>query len=419
MRLNLSHTIRKFRLILVTAGAVVLAISLWWHLYAGTGPTEIYATTPVVRGNIENSVAAVGILQPLSFVDVGAQVSGQLKTLKVKEGNTVKKGDLIAEIDPTVYAAKLLEAQANLENLKAQLKVKQAQLVLNTQKHNRYTTLIKLDSVAEADAEAAFAALETSRAEIEAIQAQIKQAEGALETAKANLGYTKITAPMDGTVVSITARQGQTLNANQQAPIIMRIADIDTMTVWAQVSEADVPRLKPGQEAYFSTLGQPNKRWTGNLRLILPAPEIINNVTFYDALFDVPNPGSQLKVQMTAQTFFVLERAQDALIIPASALENFSSTRGTGAGRKSGAGQKQKDNPASKTIREQPATVQVLKDDGSVESRQISVGVSTAVLAQVLSGLQEGERVVTGIANQTAIQQKAAGLGGGKRPNKL
>src|SRR5262249_18559497 len=134
------------------------------------------------------------------------------------------------------------------------------------------------------------------------------------------LGYSKIYAPMDGTVVSVTSLQGQTLNASQQAPIILRIGDLSTMSVWTQVSEADVPKLRIGMSAYFTTLGQPDIKWPGVLRQIQPTPTVVNNVVLYTAVFDVDNPKGTLLPQMTAQVFFVSEGAKNVITVPLAAL---------------------------------------------------------------------------------------------------
>jgi macrolide-specific efflux system membrane fusion protein len=195
----------------------------------------------------------------------------------------------------------------------------------------------------------------------------MKQATAAIDTAIANLGYTKITAPIAGEVVSISMLEGQTLNANQQAPNILRIADMSTVTVWAQVSEADIVRVKPGQDVYFTVLGEP-RRWNGKIRQILPTPELINNVVFYDVLFDIPNPERELKIQMTAQVFIVLAQAKGVLLIPAAAIGN----AGEGAEIK----------------------VQVLKANGAVEVRTIKIGIKSEISAEVTAGLKEKERVI-------------------------
>jgi membrane fusion protein, macrolide-specific efflux system len=217
------------------------------------------------------------------------------------------------------------------------------------------------------DRDIAGANYDVAFADVASLSAQMKQATAAVDTAKANVGYTKITAPMAGEVVSITTLEGQTLNANQQAPNILRIADMSTMTVWAQVSEADIVRVKVGQDVYFTVLGQP-RRWNGRIRQILPTPELINNVVFYDVLFDIPNPERELDIQMTAQVFIVLAQAKGALLIPAAAVGN------AGEGAK--------------------INVQVLKADGSVEVRAITIGIKSEISAEVTDGLKEKEQVV-------------------------
>lgn len=389
-----------------------------WRASAVVPAAGTYQTAVVYRGDIENSITAVGTLQPLKYVDVGVQVSGQLKRMKVKPGDTVRQGELLAEIDPAIFAAKVLEAEATLENLKAQLRIKEQQALLAVQQNNRTAGLLKEDAVAAKELELTDSALKIARSELDVVRSQIRQAEAALQTANANLRYTRITAPMSGTVVSVTAREGQTLNANQQAPVILRIADMETMTVWAQVSEADVTRLRAGGEAYFTLLGTPDRRWSGRVRQILPTPEIINNVTLYNALFDVANPGGELKVQMTAQVFFVLKKAQDVLVAPVAALQAVEKKRrGNGEGKKNATG-REKGNGGGKQQNGSSGkyTVRVLKQDGGIEERVVTTGITTQVAAEIRTGLQEGETIVTGMA-----QTKKSGKNGlgGKKGGKL
>lgn len=364
--------------------ALVVAAAAAWTLSSSRSGHARFATAAVTRGSVESTVLAAGTLQPYEYVDVGAQTSGQLRALKVKLGENVVKGQLLAEIDPVVSAAKVVEAEATLSNLEAQLELNREQLNLALQQKKRAEQLLKADAVAAAEAEIATSNYKVALARIDALRAQINQARAALDTARANLGYTRITAPMSGQVVAIKAREGQTLNASQQAPTIMRIAELDVMTVWAQVSEADVARLKIGQEGYFTVLGEPDRRWPGRLRQILPSPEVINNVIFYNALFDVPNPSGELKIQMTVQAFFVVAKADDALYVPLAAL---TADRGAGAGR---------------------YTARVLGPDGTIEQRVVQVGVRNSISGQVLSGLREGETVITGDVDSKKDEKKSA-----------
>jgi len=344
-----------------------------------------YATAPVERGDVESTVVAAGIVQPFKYVDVGAQTSGVLKSLKVKRGDQVAKDQLLAEIDPVLADTALTAASATLENMVSQRAVKKSQLVLAKAQHARNEMLYAEQIVSASDRDTTRAGYAVARSEVAALSAQMKQATAAVDTAKANLGYTKITAPMAGEVVSITLLEGQTLNANQSAPNILRIADISTMTVWAQVSEADIVRVKPGQDVYFTVLGQP-RRWNGKIRQILPTPELINNVVFYDVLFDISNPGRELKIQMTSQVFIVLAQARGALLIPTAAIGNASEG--------------------------DQIEVKVLKAGGKVERRSIKIGIKSEISTQVVSGLKEGEKVV--IREIRAKGKKKSALSAGK-----
>lgn len=356
----------------LAAGILVgaLATGSWWYggVQADAGPT--HATVPVQRGSVERSVTAVGKIEPLQFVDVGTQVSGQLRKIHVKPGDTVAAGDLLAEIDPTVYVTRVESDRANLLGLEAQLAERRALLKLAQQQLQRQSDLLKANATSRELFDSSATEVEVAKARIAALEAEIAKARSTLAANEANLGYTRVTAPMAGTVMSLTARQGQTLNANQQAPIILQIADLETMTIRAQVSEADVGKLRIGMDAYFTTLGEAERRWTGTLRQILPTPEVVNEVVFFNALFEVENRDRRLMPQMSAQVFFVLDRAVDALVVPVGALKG---RRGPG-GRQ---------------------TVEVLAG-GAVETRTVVVGVQDRVSAQIVSGLEDGELVVVG-----------------------
>jgi macrolide-specific efflux system membrane fusion protein len=333
-----------------------------WARSADQAPAQ--ATAVAQKGDLEDTVSATGTLQPRDYVDVGTQVSGQLKKLHVEIGDRVEKGQLLAEIDSTVYLSRVEATQAQLRNQQAQLAERKANLRLAEQKAQRQANMMREQATTAEAVQVAQAELAAAQAQINSLKAQIQQTESTLRGDRANLEYTKIYAPMAGTVVTQNAKQGQTLNANQSAPIVLRIADLSTMTVQTQVSEADVSRLRAGMPVYFTTLGDQRKRWHGELRQVNPTPEIVNNVVLYNALFDVPNADGALMTQMTAQVFFVVAEAKDAVLVPLSALNRNS--------------------------------VRVILEDGSVEQREVKLGARNRVMAQVLAGLQPGERVVTG-----------------------
>ncbi len=352
--------------------AVLAAVAgggwLTWSYYARpSNAAAQQASVAVQRGDIEDLVAATGTLQPRNYVDVGAQVSGQLTVIHVEVGSEVEVGTLLAEIDPTVYRARVDASRAQLRNLRAQLKEREAQLSLAGIQLRRQQALMKEDATTRESLQTAEATQKSAAAQLEALGAQIEQIESTLRADEANLQYARILSPMKGTVVSITARQGQTLNTNQQAPVILRVADLSTMTVQTQVSEADVSRLRLGMDAYFTTLGSMGKRWHGRLEKIEPTPTVENNVVLFNALFDVPNPDGLLMTQMTAQVFFVVDTAKNALLVPVTSLARGAQT-----------------------------TVSVLDARGATATRMVTTGVSNRVQVQVLSGLEEGERVLVG-----------------------
>ena len=310
------------RLLLVVALAAAAGGGYWaWQkFYGAPDARDQYQIATVQRGDIQDLVTATGTVQPRDYVDVGAQVSGQLKKLHVEVGSTVQAGDLLAEIDPTVLTATVDARRAGLRNQRATLTERESQLVLATLQYQRQKNLAAADATSTESLQLAEAALRAAKAQIEAVKAQIQQTESTLRADEATLNYARIYAPMSGTVVSVAARQGQTLNANQSAPTLLRIADLSTMTVQTQVSEAEVSKLRQGMEVYFTTLGGQGRRWYGKLRKVEPTPTVTNNVVLYNALFDVPNTNQALMPSMTAQVFFIAASAEDVLLVPTSAV---------------------------------------------------------------------------------------------------
>jgi len=388
MKLSLpaSRTARVF----LGIGAFIVILVLY-RMFRPT-PPPVLATSPVVVGDIENTVVATGSLEASQMVSVGAQVSGQIKSLKVQLGDKVKTGDLIAEIDSTTQLNTIRNAEAAMTSTRAQRAVQVANLRQAELAFERQKTMLAQDATSRADYETAEATLATTKAQIQALDAQIEQGQTTLDTARANLGYTKILAPLDGTVVAVVVKEGQTVNAVQAAPTIVKVAKLDTMTVSAQISEADVIKVQPGQTAYFTILGNPDKRYYGKLRTIEPAPESIESETsstasssssssastqaiYYNGLFEVPNPNSELRISMTAQVYLVLGEAKGALVIPSAAL-----------------GAKGHDGSY---------TVMVPNEKGQPQPRTVRIGLNNNATAQVLSGLKAGERVVVGEGSAT------------------
>lgn len=355
------------------AAVALIAGGCYWYATAARKPDkESLSPVTVTKGTIEEVVTAQGKLEPKQYVDVGTQVSGQLKKIYFDIGDSVNKGQLLAEIDPRVYQAQVEAGEAKLNSLKAQLNQQKAQAVLADQNLKRNQDLIATNAVSKQALQETESQSAVAKAQVDSIQAQIQETESDLKASNTNLGFTKIYAPIGGTVTTLPTKEGQTLNANQTAPTIMQVANLDLMTVRAQVAEADVNRLKENMPAYFTTLGS-ERRWQGTVRQIQPSPEIVNDVVLYDVLIDVKNEGRQLKTGMTTQVFFVLGKADNAVIVPAEVL-----TRRVA----------KEDNDKGKAYQ-----IAVVTDTGS-EQRIIHVGLQTRTQAQVTDGLQPGERIL-------------------------
>lgn len=374
----------------------MLAFGLYQHFFSGSKEPQ-YLTAPVTVGDIQDTVLANGSLEALQQVNVGAQVSGQLKSLKVVLGEEVKKGQLVAEIDSLTQQNALQNAQAALSQVRAQLRSKQASLVQARSNFARQQRLLAGEAGSRENFETAEATLQSTLADIDSLNAQIEQAKITVSTAMLNLGYTKITAPMDGKVVSIVTKEGQTVNSAQLTPTIIILAELNTMTVKALVSEADVIRVKPQQPVFFTILGDPDHRFNGILRSVEPAPDSISSdgsdktgktaataaPVYYNALFDIPNPDNKLRISMTAQVSIVLNEAKGALTIPSTAL-----------------GERGKDG------RYQVKVLQTKDGKHTVATRQVRIGINN-IQAQVLDGLKAGEKVIVGDGGDKPAEEQA------------
>ncbi|CNI90779.1 MULTISPECIES: efflux RND transporter periplasmic adaptor subunit [Yersinia] len=381
--------------VLLIAGGVLLFIMM------SPADKPRFITAPAEIRTLEQTVLADGTIKARKQVTVGAQVSGQIKALHVTLGQQVEKGQLVAEIDDLTQQNALKDAQEALKNVLAQRAAKVAAQKNNQLTYQRQQQILAKGLGVRADFDSAKATLDSTQAEINALDAQIAQAEIAVSTAKLNLGYTKISAPIAGTVVAIPVEEGQTVNAVQSAPTIIKVAQLDTMTVEAQISEADVVKVKAGMPVYFTILGEPEERFSATLRAIEPAPDSINDETtttsssssssssstttaiYYNGLFDVANPNGALRISMTAQVYIVLQKAENAIVIPATALEN--------------------DNGHYR--------VQVVDDGGKISVREVTVGLNNNVDAQILSGLQAGEQVIVSQASANTSNSKAQRMG--------
>ena len=422
---------KRSKIIFTIIAILIIALLAWWLLK----PKEelpSYITAQVERGDIENSVIATGLLEATKIVSVGAQASGQLKKMYVELGDEVKQGQLIAQINSVTQENEIQTAQASIKNQQAQLAVREATLAQVQAEYNRQKNMYAQDATSKAELESALASYKTAQAEIVALNAQIEQSRLTLATAQEELGYTRIVAPMDGTVVAIVTEEGQTVNANQSAPTIVKLAKLDTMTVNAEISEADVMKVEKGQSVYFTTLGDSEKKYYATLRQIEPAPESISDdsssssssssseAIYYNALFDVPNEDGKLRIDMTAQVSIIIDQAKNVLTIPSSALQTKSTnTKGSSSNSNtnnntSGQSNTKERNSTKDTNAQRPARleltdaeqalidqgkatramVRVIQADGTAKPTPVLVGLNNRVTAQVLKGLKEGDEVV-------------------------
>lgn len=353
-----------------------LAAGMWWWLKP---KNEInYLTEPVVRTSIAQTVSATGEISAAQLVDVGAQASGQIKKLHVTLGQQVKKGDLIAEIDSTSQLNNLNTNKAKLDTYQAQLVSAEIALRSADKKYKREQALWQEDATSREaleDAQDAFAAAKASVAEL---KSSIRQTQIAINTAEADLGYTRITAPMDGTVVAIPVEEGQTVNANQTTPTIVQVADLSTMLNKMQIAEGDVNKVKAGMKLTFTTLSQPDNVREATLESIDPglttmsqgsyttSTDTTDSAIYYYARSLVPNEDNVLHIGMTTENTITINQAEKVLAVPKLAVKQ--------------RGGKQ--------------YVRVLGENKQPQEKEIITGLSDNMSTEVKSGLSEGENVI-------------------------
>ncbi|MBO1040972.1 efflux RND transporter periplasmic adaptor subunit [Brucella pituitosa] len=381
---------------LILAAATLVGLLVVWHLFLRPPAKPELVTAQAKKGDIEEVVLATGVLEPLELVRVGAQASGRVERLAVEIGDVVEAGQLVAEIDSQTRRNTLRDRESALANIRALRTARIAGLVKAEKDFERQRELLAGGSTPRAQHDAAVAMLDSERAQVQALDAQISQAQVALESAGIELGYTRITAPIAGTVVAIVTEEGQTVNALQTAPTIVMIARLDTMTVRADISEADVVRVRRGLPAWFSILGDPKRRFDGKLRQVEPAPASIanegnagasgiggtNGAVYYTGLIDVANADGVLRPSMTAQVSIVLSRVSDAVLVPLSAVEGVPQVGDT-------------------------ARIRVLDAAGEVQMREVQVGIDNGANIQILRGLQAGEIIVLGASTDERADGQA------------
>ena len=388
---NLKHIFNRkfffFCLILAAGG-------LLFFLFFRNGDEIAYITEQVKRQNVEKVVNATGEVRAIELVTVGAQVSGKIEKLYVSIGQEVKKGDMIAEIDSTTQQNDVDINKAKLDSYKAQLQAAQVSLKIAEKQYKRMQTLKKRNAASAEDLENAEDTYETAKSKVTELESTIKETEISLSTAETNLGYTKITAPLDGTIVSIPVKQGQTINAAMDTPAIVQIADLTRMEILIEISEGDISNIKPGVKVTYSILADLNDVFETTLQSIDPGLTLLTNneytevvdsseAIYYYGRFIVPNHDGKLRIGMTTQNVIYVENAENVLTIPVTAVKNNGSQK----------------------------YVEILTDKG-VQQRTIVTGVSDGLNIEVKEGVSEGDEIILAHMSSAEISDKLSNMRG-------
>ncbi|RCS22045.1 efflux RND transporter periplasmic adaptor subunit [Phyllobacterium salinisoli] len=382
----------RWRLWLIVLTVLLIGALLIVRHWAQEAPLP--STTTIRRGDIESSVLATGTLRPKRLVAIGAQATGRILSLKVKPGQKIKAGDVVALIDSVNQQNELNKMQATLRQNEASRDENIANLELAKQDLARNQMMIGNNAVARSEYEKTAATLKVRRAQLANSEALIAASKVDVQIAETNLTYTRITAPIDGTVLATVVQEGQTVNAQQSAPTIAILGQLDEMTVEADISEADITQVHEGLPLYFIISGQTSKPYEARLEKIQPAPDsIVNDKSFssgsgasqangrtpsasavyYKGIFSVPNPDGLLRTYMTTEVHIILAKATNLLLAPVSAL-------------------KASDAPDK-------ATVRIVTGNGTIEERTVETGITDKINIEIRSGLKEGDKIVTD--NQT------------------
>jgi HlyD family secretion protein len=385
------------------------------------GAATQYTTVTVDRGDVAEVVGATGVLQAMITVQVGSQVSGTISQLFADFNSTVRKGDVIAKLEPSAFLARVSQAEANLAAARANVAKSQAAIDDAKQKYERARELSASQLVAPSDLESARATYQGAVAQHRANEAAVQQAEAALNQARVDLDHTVITAPVDGVVLARNVDIGQTVAASFQAPVLFVIAnDLKKMQVNASIDEADIGRVHPGQEAAFSVDAFADRTFEGQVEQVRLQPQTTQNVVTYNTIISVDNESQRLMPGMTATVSVVVRKAENALRVPSAALrfrpEGFEEARMASRGESAAGGRgRSAEGRGAKDRGGHPGLVFQLTPGGEPEAHPVRVGLSDGRYVEVLEGLEEGATVVTG-ADGAAGPRVAASAGGSTNP---
>lgn len=392
MKNFMSFMSRKKRILIYVLLIVCGGIAVWF--YQNSGDNISYITEDVYRRDVQKVVNATGEVRAIDLVTIGAQVSGKIEHLHVKVGQEVKKGDLIAEIDSTTQQNEVDINKSRLDSYQAQLAAAKVSLEVAEKQYKRMQKLKKGNAASEEDLENALDTYETAKSRVVELESSIKETEISLSTAETNLGYTKITAPLDGTVVSVPVKEGQTINAAMNTPTIVQVANLDNMEIVIEISEGDIGNIRPGVKVTYSILADLNQIYETTLQSIDPGLTLLTNgeytevvdsseAIYYYGRLIVPNEDGILRIGMTTQNVIYVESAENVLTVPVVAVKE--------------AGDKE--------------YVEVLTKKG-VERRDITTGVSDGLNVEVKGGVSEGEKVILAKMSSAEISDKASSVRG-------
>jgi HlyD family secretion protein len=432
---------RKTLKIVVPAALLAVGALAWALTHrASEGAAPVYETATVARGRVAAAVTASGTLSALVTVDVGSQVSGRVLALHADFNSQVKKGQVIARIDPSLFESQVAQARANEQMAVASLRGAESARAEAKRQHDRVEALVEKTYAARAEAETALAQLQAADAELASAKARVAQARAARGQAETNLAYTTIASPIDGIVISRDVSAGQTVASSLQAPKLFTIAeDLRKMEVHTDVAESDVGRVRQGLAVAFSVDAFPGERFGGVVKEVRYAPKTVQNVVTYDAVVSVDNSELKLRPGMTADVSFVVEEVADALLVPNAALRfrppaaaapaapdaapdaapgaNGSSRAPGPTGADGAAGG---DRPARQGAEASGRAagprrvVHVLAADGTLRATPVRIGPSDGTRTAIAGAeLAEGDRVVTGLAGARAGGDAAPAGGAG------
>lgn len=403
------------------AGAIIL-IALGaggYGYFSANGQKTAYKFAKVEKGDLTASVAAAGTLSPVSAVQVGSQISGQIKEILVDFNSPVKAGQLVARIDPETYQYKLRQAEADLEATRSAVNVQHAQryqaqvnLADARRDYERKDALLQKHFISSADRDKALTVFEAAGAQLKLMEAQVKnsesvvaQREAQVAQARVDLGRTEIRSPVNGVVVKRSIEPGQTVAASLQAPELFIIArDLADMQVETSIDEADVGRLQVGQKATFTVDAFPNRHFQGEVRQVRKAATVVSNVVTYTVIVSAANPDMTLLPGMTANVRIQTAQRDGILKVDNAALR----FKPEAAAEKVSRG----DTPAAergKPRAKPPSRLWVVGTDGKPQPIEVQTGITDGSSTEVNgNGLTEGMAVIVGYV----APAKSGGLGG-------